>query len=55
LCYKPPQGYFSCTIDAAIFEPQEKYGAGLCIKDEGGLVAAKTCWADGIPLQRKLK
>lgn len=54
---KPTQGYLSCsTIDAAIYGPQGKYGASLCMRvEEEGALAAKTCWAAGIPLAKEAR
>jgi hypothetical protein len=51
VCWQPPvTGTVKCNIDAALFNDQQKFGVGMCIRnDQGNFMKAKTMWFHGTP------
>lgn len=42
---KPGLDSLKCNVDAAIFEDDNKYGVGICVRDDRGIFkSGKTMW-----------
>ncbi|KAJ1408181.1 Ribonuclease H-like superfamily [Sesbania bispinosa] len=54
-CWYPPQnGKVKCNVDAALFQDNNSYGVGLCVRDEkGNFIKAKIFYHSGTPPARK--
>ncbi|KAL6513680.1 hypothetical protein OROHE_019540 [Orobanche hederae] len=51
---KPNCGELKCNLDAAIFREENKFGGGICVRDENGAFrGAKTMWFYGSPSPRE--
>lgn len=45
---KPSFGYLKCNVDATIFNQDQQFGNGMCIRDHNGqFIQAKT-WFQGV-------
>jgi hypothetical protein len=45
----PGEGDIKCNLDAALFEEQQRFGVGMCVRDsQGNFMKAGTLWYDGL-------
>ncbi|XP_024636060.1 uncharacterized protein [Medicago truncatula] len=51
IAWQPPAaGFLKCNVDAAIFSEQNRFGTGMCVRDQRGrFLKAATNWYEGCP------